>query len=355
MEINARIESLQALGKRLNFLRLMLDPANTDRNQDCDALMTQVRLKNPWFQLSAIHRALAAWANALNEENIKSWCQAYPDLNTEKAPRKIGVINAGNIPFVGLHDLLSVFLAGHDYIGKNAGEDPFLLPWLVNQWEEAFPGIKNRIAFVDKLSGMDAVIATGSNNSARYFDYYFGKYPHIIRKNRNGVAWLKGDETREQLTHLGHDIFSYYGLGCRNVAKLFIPSDYELKDFFEAMYDFNYVMEHHKYMNNFDYHHAIYLMKGIPFLQNNFLIVKEDESIASPLAVLHYERFATSADVISTLSDKKDEIQCVVTGSEFQKELRKASIPAVNFGQSQYPGLTDYADGVDTMAFLLEC
>ena len=353
MNLAERAGALEILGKLLKSLELKLDPGNTDRDAALDQLMTGIRLKNPWFQLSAIHRSVSAWALALEPAKIKDWTVAYPGLTLAKKVFKVGVVNAGNIPLVGLHDLLAVFLSGNNYIGKNSSDDPFLLPWLIDLWSASVPEVSQHIKFADKLTDIDAVIATGSNNTARYFDYYFSKYPNVIRKNRNAVALLNGDETYEQLKSLGKDIFTYYGMGCRNVAKLYIPADYDLKYFFEAMYDFNYVMEHHKYMNNFDYHHAILLMKGIPFLQNNFLIVKEDEAIASPLAVVYYERYGSKEEVLFKLQARQEELQCVVTGASMIGHLTEKGLRPVEFGQSQFPSLLDYADGVDTMSFLI--
>ena len=250
-------------------------------------------------------------------------------------------MNAGNIPFVGFHDFLCMLISGNNYIGKNASDDTLLLPWIAEELIKIEPKFKERISFVEKLKDMDAVIATGSNNTARYFEYYFSKYPHIIRKNRNAVAVLTGDEPKEELNLLGEDIFRYFGLGCRNVSKLYVPRGYNFNGFFEAMFSYSQVMQHNKYMNNYDYNRAVFLMRQIPFLENNFLIIREDASIPSPISVVHYEFYDEAEKLKENLAEHKEQIQCIV-GRDY-----------IPFGQGQSPALWDYADGVDTMAFLL--
>lgn len=354
MELSQRVELLKSLGYRLKQLSERIVQAGMGNDPDLGLWIDQVKAKNPWFTVSSMSGALSVWSKALAPEAVERWINTYPALNGQRNSRTIGVINAGNIPFVGLHDLLCVFLSGHRYQGKNATEDPFLLPFIVREMAAINPAVMEVIQFADKLSGMEAVIATGSNNSARYFESYFGKYPHIIRKNRNAVALLTGFESSEELTELGKDIFIYYGMGCRNVSKLYVPDDYDFTLFFESIYGYNEVMNHHKYMNNFDYHHAVYLLKQIPFLQNNFLILKEDEMIASPLAVVHYERYTRWEELLQRISTKEEEIQCVAVSPNTHLAANSFKSPVVAFGETQSPSLSDYADGVDTMSFLLE-
>jgi hypothetical protein len=354
MEFKQRIALVKSLGYRLKQLSERMVQSGPEKDPEFGLWLDQVKAKNPWFTTGSMAMALEVWSNALLPEAVDRWVAAYPMMETDRLPRTIGVINAGNIPFVGLHDLLCVFMSGHHYQGKNASEDPFLLPMIVKEMATIDPTVSDVVRFVDKLSGMDAVIATGSNNSARYFESYFGKYPHVIRKNRNAIALITGFETGEELAELGKDIFSYYGLGCRNVSKLYIPVDYDLSLFFESIYGYHEVMNHHKYMNNFDYHHAVYLLKQIPFLQNNFLILKEDEMIASPLAVVHYERYDNWERLLEKIGKQEEEIQCIAVSSNTQINKEKCNSPVVPFGQTQAPTLDDYADGVDTMKFLLE-
>lgn len=356
IDLNARISLLIRLGERLNHFHRLLETSEDEESMLFNALLASVGTKNPWFTRQSVGMALKAWADALDATSVQEWAGRYPALkDAPVAPRVVGVINAGNIPFVGLHDLLSVLLSGHIYKGKNASDDPYLLPWIADELKRMEPAIQDRISFVDKLSDIEAVIATGSNNSARYFEYYFGKYPNIIRKNRNAIAVLDGNETAEDLNLLGRDIFSYFGLGCRNVAKLYVPRNYTFDRFFEAVFSYADVMQHNKYMNNFEYHQAVFLLKQIPFLQNNFLILKEDEAISSPLAVLHYERYDDSTALSKKLVLAQENLQCIVTGVEKMKELRMnpgIKTGLVPFGKAQSPELWDYADAVDTIQFL---
>ena len=354
IELQQRITILKSLGHRLKQLSGQIVQQKSENDAELSRWLSQVSAVNPWFTVDSIAMALEVWATALEPQAVDQWVELYPALQNQRTPKTVGVINAGNIPFVGLHDLLSVFLSGHRYVGKNASEDPFLLPMVVKEMEAIDPSVREVIQFVDKLTGVDAVIATGSNNSARYFEAYFGKYPHIIRKNRNAVALLTGFESSEDLSALGNDIFSYYGLGCRNVSKLYVPKEYDFNLFFESIYSYHTVMNHHKYMNNFDYHNAVYMLKQLPFLQNNFLIVREEEQLASPLAVLHYEQYENWDKLMDTIASKELEIQCIATSKNTKIDHEKIQSPVVEFGTTQSPTLLDYADGVDTMKFLLE-
>ena len=326
---------------------------NSSEFTDLKEVMIRAFQKNGWFTEGNILHALENWGEVLTEENIHQFFIRYPNFNTVVHPQNIGVINAGNIPFVGLHDLLIVLFSGHNYVGKNASDDPFLLPWIANVLFEIEPELRSRISFVEKLENIDAVIATGSNNSSRYFEYYFGKYPNIIRKNRNGVAILTGFESNENLTELGKDIFTYFGLGCRNVSKLYVPSDYKFDSLFEAIFSESPIMNHSKYMNNFDYNNSVLLLKLVPFLQNGFLIIREDENIPSPISIVHYERYDNLDLLNKKLIDQKEKLQCIVANSDFVSD-KYLDTMRVDFGKTQSPQLWDYADGVDTFKFLLD-
>lgn len=324
--------------------------------EEIETRLRAVAVKNPWFSREQVVAAFQAWGQCLQPDAIQKWLNAYPALRQSRSSKVIGVINAGNIPLVGLHDLLTVLITGHSYIGKNASDDSFLLPWMAEKLIKADPALRSRIQFVERLQGMDAVIATGSDNSARYFEHYFGKYPHIIRKNRNGVAVLTGQETAADLTALGNDIFRFFGLGCRNVSKLYVPADYQFDDFFSAQVGYADVMSHNKYMNNVDYNNTVFLMKGLPFLSNNFLLLREDAAIASPIGVLHVERYTSLPTLASQFSEHPEKLQCIVCSEESERALKKETnvmLPYVRFGNSQLPALWDYADGVDTVNFLL--
>lgn len=306
---------------------------------------------NPWFTSVNVERSLKAWATLLEESALHEWLAPYPF--GEDVDRTVGLIFAGNIPLVGFHDLLAVLCAGYRVQVKLSSQDQMVTRHLMDKLVEIEPAFGERIQVVDRLNAFDLVIATGSNNSARYFDYYFGKYPHIIRKNRNGVAVLDGSETKADLALLGEDIFSYYGLGCRNVAKIFVPAGYDVAHFFEGIAPYEWIREHHKYANNYDYYKSIYLVNGEPHFDNGFLLLKPSASLASPLSVLYLEEYASDEMLAARLQEDTAMIQCVV-GRVEALEKSHLDMPVVSFGDSQFPGLTDYADGINTLAFLAE-
>ncbi|HAL51521.1 MAG TPA: acyl-CoA reductase, partial [Sphingobacterium sp.] len=277
-------------------------------------------------------------------EKLNHWLAPYPDLNST---RIVGLILAGNIPLVGFHDMLSVLISGFRAKIKVSSDDAGLTSYVLRLLKQIDPSFTDAFEIVDKLKDFDLVIATGSNNSSRYFDYYFGTKPHIIRRNRNSVAIIGGQESPDQLESLGPDIFDYFGLGCRSVSKLFIPKDYPIAHFFEGIAAFNNVTEHFKYNNNYDYNKSIYLINGDKHFDNGFLLLKEDERTASPLAVVYYETYETLAEVENKLQLAQENIQCVV--SEIALNVPS---PVFRFGESQCPALDDFADGVNTLDFL---
>jgi hypothetical protein len=334
--------SLSIHALKESFIRLGSLFQSLKGENDFEQLLAKVQAKNPWFTQDNILAAFSAWSDALSNEQMNQWLLPYESqLKNNQPPKTIGVINAGNIPLVGFHDFLCVLMSGNNYLGKNSSDDPYLLPFVAEKLVQVEPKLKERISFTEKLSGFDAVIATGSDNTSRYFEYYFGKYPNIIRMNRNAVAVLTSEENSDDLKNLGNDIFQYFGMGCRNVSKIFIPKNYDLKNFFEGIESFSTVSQHHKYMNNHDYNNAVYLLKKIPFLDNGFLLLKEDEVIASPVSVLYYEFYDDMKSLTQKLETKKEKIQCIV-GRNY-----------IPFGKAQQPQLWEYADGVDTMKFLL--
>ncbi|WAC02360.1 acyl-CoA reductase [Lacinutrix neustonica] len=300
---------------------------------------------NGWFTKKNIVFALNGWANELTESALNQWTSHY---NFSKVkPQKVAIIMAGNIPLVGFHDFLAVLISGHHVVVKQSSNDKHLLPFLAKYLEQIEPEFKGRITFTEgKLSDFDAVIATGSNNTARYFEFYFKDKPSIIRKNRNSVAILNGKETKEQLENLSDDIFRYYGLGCRNVSKLFLPKDYSFDAFFEAIYKWHPIINEAKYANNYDYNKAVYLMSEFEMLENGFLMIKEDESFASPIATVFYEYYDSEETLHVRLKNESDNIQCIVAEGFSKEEIK--------FGNTQKPALWDYADAVDTIAFLLK-
>ena len=308
------------------------------------AIFAQAEQQNSWFTQHNLTFVRTTWATTLSEANIKRWLSAYK-LSKPQNVKKILLIMAGNIPLVGFHDLLCVWVSGHKAVVKLSSEDKLLLPFIVEQLRDLIPEWAEAVTFSDeKVTDFDAVIATGSNNTARYFEYYFGKKPHIIRKNRNSVAVLTGKETQEELTALGKDIFQYYGLGCRSVSKLFVPENYSFDAFFQAIYAYRDIINEQKYANNYDYNKAVYLMSLYKLLENGFLILKEDKSYASPIATLFYEYYTDTEALKKQLITDTEQIQCVVAKGLLPDEIA--------FGNTQIPQLWEYADNVDTLKFL---
>ncbi|KPL14555.1 MAG: hypothetical protein AMS26_10250 [Bacteroides sp. SM23_62] len=302
---------------------------------------------NPWFTPYAIYHALRDTCRILERDQLVDWTGRYDEKALDRpAVKNIGTILAGNIPLAGFHDFLSILISGHRFTGKPSGKDDRLLPYLADTLVSIRPAFSSRICFVEEKPGpVDAIIATGSNNTSRYFAYYFGKYPHIFRKNRNGVAVLSGNETGEEMSYLADDIFLYFGLGCRSVAKLYVPEGFDFKGFFPAMEKYTSVRDHHKYANNYLYHRSVFLMNRVTHLDNEFLLVCRDTRFSSPVSVLHYETYVDLAAVDRHLDAYRDEIQCVVSAAPL-------AAPRTPFGQSQHPPLWEYADNVDTLKFL---
>ncbi|MEE9363743.1 MAG: acyl-CoA reductase [Cellulophaga sp.] len=306
--------------------------------------ISQAKHYNGWFTEENILFCLNNWADALTKENLEEWLTPY-NLNNRE-PKNVALIMAGNIPLVGFHDFLVTLITGHNAIIKLSSNDKTLLPFIAKILLELEPSLKNNILFTEeRLENYDAVIATGSTNTARYFEHYFSKKPNIIRKSRNSVAVLTGEETKEQLKALGEDIFRYYGLGCRSVSKLFVPKGYNFDAFFEAIYNFNPIINQNKYANNYDYNKAVYLMSEYKLLENGFLMLKEDERNASPIASVFYEFYENTNSLKKKLEENKKNLQCIVASNFVENE--------VPFGKTQLPTLNDFADNVDTIKFLI--
>ncbi len=304
---------------------------------------------NPWFTKEYILEALRGISQMIKGEVLFKWLKMYDFPGFPQTKQKtIGLILAGNIPLVGFHDMLCVLAAGFKVLAKLSSKDDRLVKKVCELLLAIDPDLGSRIEFADeKLSGMDAIIATGSNNSARYFEYYFRDIPHIIRKNRNGVAVLTGQESAEELAEIGKDIFTYFGMGCRNVTKLYIPREYDLKILMGILDRYHSLVQHNKYANNVDYYRTMYLMNQVSLLDNEVLLLKEDSAIASPVGVVFYERYSEIRWVEDQLASRKEEIQCVVS---VDPRIQGAVPP----GSTQEPMPWDYADGVDTMRFLNE-
>lgn len=297
---------------------------------------------NGWFTKENVLFSLEEWSKALKEENLSLWLKNHQFNNGNKT---VAVIMAGNIPLVGFHDFISVLVSGNKILVKQSSNDQKLLPIIAEYLIHLEPEFASKIEFTpDRMKGFDAVIATGSNNTARYFEYYFKDKPSIIRKNRNSVAVLTGKESEKELEQLGEDIFRYFGLGCRNVSKLYVPKDYNFDSFFKAMLPWADLMNHAKYANNYDYNKAVYLMSEFRLLENGFLLLKQDGSFGSPIATMFYETYENLEQVKNTLEANKENLQCIVSKNILETEIK--------FGQTQHPRLWDYADDVNTLEFL---
>lgn len=350
MQLQERINAFVKLGDFLRqFSKEDIQKAeNIEHNAlFFDGFKHQLKLAeehNGWFTKENIKFALTSWSEALSFENLNTWLKPYNINDTEA--KQVAIIMAGNIPLVGFHDFLAVLITGHKVLVKQSSSDKQLLPYLAKYLEYVEPQFKGNITFTEaKIENFDAVIATGSNNTARYFEYYFKGKPSIIRNNRNSVAVLTGKESTEELKNLSEDIFRYYGLGCRNVSKLFVPEGYKFDLFFESIYHWHPIVEKAKYANNYDYNKAVYLMSEFDMLENGFFMIKEDESFASPIATLFYEYYEDSNALKKILEAKKNQIQCIVSNGFTENEIA--------FGATQKPQLWDYADDVDSIEFLL--
>ncbi len=309
------------------------------------ALFQQAQNQNAWFTPQSLDQALKGIQVLLDAEALEKWVANYSFSETGQ-PQQIGLMLAGNIPGVGFHDILAVLIAGHSACMKLSSQDTALPLWLLRQLKDIEPRFSERIFIEELLKNKQAYFATGSDNSARYFNYYFGKYPHLIRSNRTSMAILQGDESLADLQALGHDIFDYFGLGCRNVSKVFVKNQAQLMQLLDAIQPFDWVANHHKYFNNYEYNKSIYLVNGTPHLDNGFLLLKESVDLVSPIGVLFYEVYEDEAALQSKLSALASQIQCIVGHSSL-------GIPGIiPFGQTQCPAPWDYADGVDTLQFL---
>lgn len=328
MTLTERIEAFSILGDKINSIS----------TTELETYSYRAQAENQWFTEENIRRSLEGIAFMLQKEKLEKWLAGYR-LSPE-VPRIVGIVMAGNIPLVGFHDLMSVLISGHFAAIKTSTQDTFLVSLIIQWLLEIDPRFKKNLEIRERLSGVDAVIATGSDNTSRYFEYYFRKIPSIIRKNRTSVAMIEGDETSEELSELGKDIFWYFGLGCRNVSKMLVPKGYDPKLFFESIEHFNYLADHNKYRNNYDYHKSILLINGVKHLDNGFLLWQPSDQLVSPISILYVQEYGQKEEAKVLIDSHADKIQCVV-GKEY-----------IPFGRSQRPEPWDYADNVDSIAFL---
>lgn len=335
MILQERIELMHDLGEHIK-----------SGDEFLEALMKRTEFNNAWLTFDNQQKALDAIVEQfLQKEILTKWANQYP-IQDEVKRKKVGIVMAGNIPLVGFHDLLSVFISGHTSMIKLSEKDKFVLPYLIQLLEKKDKRASSYFEIVDRLKGFEAVIATGSNNTARYFEDYFGKYPNIIRRNRNGVAVLNGNESHEEMVALGQDIFTYFGLGCRNVSKLYLPEGFEFNPLLEALHEYKDIVRHNKYKNNFDYNYAIFLLNKVKYQANGCIIMVENEALPSSIATLHYSFYKNEDELRVELLSKQDQVQCITT------QMQLGDIPSFPLGMAQSPAIDDYADGVDTLAFL---
>lgn len=350
MNLEQRIKAFESLGiffKQFSTQKIEKTENSEFNTTFFDAFKMQINRAqefNGWFTKNNVLKSFESWAEALTLENLTKWTAAYTFENSTK-PKDVAIIMAGNIPLVGFHDFLCVLISGNNAVVKLSSNDKHFLPLVAKYLEHFNADFKNKIIFTtNKLPEFDAVIATGSNNTARYFEHYFGKHPNIIRKNRNSVAILTGKETQEELEGLGNDIFQYFGLGCRSVSKIFVPKNYNFDLLFNALYKYNDIINYKKYENNYDYNKAVYLMSMFKILENGFVMFKEDEKYASPIATVFYEYYTDFSTLTKRLNLESEQIQCIACNENV--------VNFVKLGETQHPKLWNYADNVDTIDFL---
>ena len=338
MDIQERIYAFAELGE---VLRNSLTGQEEKKSCGLNELINSQQLINPWFTPENVTAAIKAIADELTVENLVQWTNAYPQLQKVTNPLKAGVIMAGNIPLAGFHDFLSVLISGNHIIARTSSKDSELIIKIGEILCSIDPRFREKIEFTEcHLKDFDIVIATGSNNSSRYFEYYFGRYPNIIRKNRNSIAIIEGNETQSEIESLGSDIFLYFGLGCRNVSKIFIPKGYDLNALVINWESFTGLINHSKYANNYDFSKAVYLVNKERFFDTGYLLLKEEKGLSSPVAVLYYQYYESGNALHHDTEAQKEKIQCLIGHSH------------VPFGNAQSPHLWDYADGIDTIEFL---
>ena len=330
MDLNSRIEAFVSLREKLLTVTIETE----------EALYASIRSNNAWFTIESVDEALKGIVAMLEPNALKTFCADYVIHNDSK--KTIGLVLAGNLPAVGFHDVLMVLLAGYEANVKLSSEDKFLIPYLVHLLPAE---LRNNIHYIDRLDlkAIDGIIATGSTNTSRYFETYFSSKPNIIRKNRTSCAVLTGEESEEQLAALGKDVFTFYGKGCRNVTKLFVPEGYSFQFVLDVLSKhYTEIIHNSKYSNNYDYYKSIYLVNRAEHLDTGFLILIKNEGWGAPLSVLYYQEYKNEADLNALLDQSKEQIQCVV-GSAF-----------IPFGEAQCPAISEFADGIDTMCFLLD-
>lgn len=339
----------EKLENRINILVKLADTLSADK--ELDDILARAASFNPWFTAEFTRFAInGIMDKMLNREKLEQWLSRYDITEDDPSPKTIGIIMAGNLPLVGFHDFLCAYISGSGIKIKLSAKDDILFPYVYGKLLRIDPSLRERSAIIERLEGFDAVIATGSNNTNRYFEYYFRNHPKILRRNRSSIALLNGTETDEELFGLADDIFMYFGFGCRNVSKLYVPTDYDITRLFPYFEKYKWMHSHTKYMNNYDYNRTLLLMNRTEHLANEIIMIEENPAISSPVSVLYFERYEN----VKTLSDKLKlnlhNIQCIVSKESIGSESADNDI--VKFGNTQVPELSDYADRVDTLYFI---
>lgn len=338
MELKKRLEILSSLGKELK------EVCTNDTLLAFPGFET-VYNSNPWFTKDFVEHSLKEWSYLLEIENLQSWISKY-NISDKLLDKTLGIIMAGNIPLVGMHDFICAFVSGLKIKVKLSSKDNVLMKWIIERICEKSICNSDRISiYENQLKDFDAIIATGSNNSNRYFDYYFSQIPNILRKNRNSVAVLSGDETKEELEKLVDDIFMYFGLGCRSVSKLYVPKNYDFEKLVMATHKYEHLRNCFKYANNLDYQYALLSINRIPLINIGYLYLLENENLHAPVSILNYEFYNNEVAIFEELTKKRESLQCIVT--KFNNIAN-----TISFGESQKPKLDEYADNIDTMSFL---
>lgn len=341
MKEEKKAETFSKLGENLNRI------ANSIEDSTYTEKIKEAIANNRWFTIDSIKGSLLAISESLQASKIQQWFSAY-NFNNNTGGKSIGLVLAGNLPLVGFHDILCCLVTNNKVVAKLSSKDQVLYDIIKTELVSIDTSYESKIVFTDQLlKDIDAIIATGSNNSARYFEYYFGKYPNIIRKNRNSIAILSGNENIEEFEALGNDIFTYYGLGCRNVSQIWVPENYNFDAFFKGIECFNGITNQTKYANNYDYQKAILLMNQVPIFDNGFILLKQDQSLNSPIGVIHYQYYKSEKQIEDFMLANKHKIQCTVSKTNW-------SFKTYGLGMAQQPELWDYADNVDTIEFLLK-
>ena len=344
MNLNNRITLFVKLGSFFsNYINNNLE--SLERNR-FDKAINESILHNSFFSKKNILKSLLSWSNVLTKKSIDNFISNYL-IKIKKREKKIAIIMAGNIPLVGFHDFFCVILSGNFAVIKLSSKDSHLFKFILNFLVKENPDFSTKFDVVEnKLQKFDAVIATGNNISANQFELYFKKYPKIIRRNRHSIAILNGNETKKEIELLANDIFYYYGLGCRNVSKIFIPNNYNLDILFKSFVLWNEVINKNSYANNYNYYRAIYLLNKEVFFDNGFVLLKESEKIGSPVGTIYFEYYKSENQIKEMIKKNNEKIQCIVSNNNYRKTIK--------FGETQMPNLNDFADDIDTFNFLLK-